>query len=187
MLEFCSSGFSCHEGEIANVSVAQMFFFPLRSFDRPDSYGNALQSECSINASATIIPSSGCIPRFLRRATVCDITFGNIVNNLLDMLHHEHIIFFHTTFCRDWISVSCFTMQFPGIGAVCMRASLHMCKVQRQSPLANQAEDGTAVSGSEEVSKGWGFAIEIAMGRVFKSEAGCKCCKRRVCEESCPS
>ena len=39
----------------------------------------------------------------------------------------------------------------------------------------------------EEVAEGWGLAIEIVMvGWVLEEEAGCKCWKCRVCEESCP-
>ena len=45
-------------------------------------------------------------------------------------------------FCRDWVSVSCFTGQLPGIGTVFILASLQMCKVQRQSPLASQGGGG---------------------------------------------
>ena len=46
--------------------------------------------------------------------------------------------FFLAPFCRDWVSVSCLTGQLPGIGTVFILASLQMCKVQRQSPLASQ-------------------------------------------------
>ena len=50
-----------------------------------------------------------------------------------------HMFFFSlASFFRDWVSVSCFTGQLPGIGTVFILASLQMCKVQRQSPLASQ-------------------------------------------------
>ena len=40
----------------------------------------------------------------------------------------------------------------------------------------------------EEVTEGWGIAIEIVMvGWIFEKEAGCKCRECCVGEESCPS
>ena len=61
-------------------------------------------------------------------------------------------------FFRDWVSVSCFTGQLPGIGTVFILASLQMCKVQRQSPLASQG--------------GWG-------GRRLESAGSGGSCARR--------
>ena len=66
--------------------------------------------------------------------------------------------FFLAPFFRDWVSVSCFTGQLPGIGTVFILASLQMCKVQRQSPLASQG--------------GWG-------GRRLESAGSGGSCARR--------
>ena len=82
--------------------------------------------------------------------------------------------------------MSCFTGQLPGIGTVSILASLQMCKVQRQSPLASQGGwGGEEVGGCwvrgelcKEVTEGGGFALEIVMGGwVFENEGGCKCCQ----------
>ena len=66
--------------------------------------------------------------------------------------------FFLAPFFLDWVSVSCFTGQLPGIGTVFILASLQMCKVQRQSPLASQG--------------GWG-------GRRLESAGSGGSCARR--------
>ena len=55
--------------------------------------------------------------------------------------------FFLAPFCRDWVSGSCFTGQLPGIGTVFILASLQVCKVQRQSPLASQGGWGGEAAG----------------------------------------
>ena len=81
--------------------------------------------------------------------------------------------------------MSCFTGQLPGIGTVFILASLQMCKVQRQSPLASQGGWGGEATGvcgvrgelCKEVTEGGGFAFEIVMGGwVFENEGGGKCC-----------
>ena len=78
---------------------------------------------------------------------------------ILNRLDSPMVFFFSLApFFRDWVSVSCFTGQLPGIGTVVILASLQMCKVQRQSPLASQG--------------GWG-------GRRLESAGSGGSCARR--------
>ena len=96
-------------------------------------------------------------------------------------------------------SRSCFTGQLPGIGTVFILASLQMCKSKRQSPNIKSTDESGWMGGEaagvcgvwwelcEEVTEGWGIAIEIMMvGWIFEKEAGCKCRECCVGEKSCP-
>ena len=75
-----------------------------------------------------------------------------------------------------------------------------MCKVQNASPNTKSTHESRRMGGEaagvcgvwwelcEEVTEGWGIAIEIMMvGWIFEKEAGCKCRECCVGEESCPS
>ena len=77
------------------------------------------------------------------------------------------IFFFLAPFCRDGVSVSCFTGQLPGIGTVFILASLQMCKVQSQSPLASHG--------------GWGGR------RLEAAGSGGSCARRSLKVGSSPS
>ena len=79
-------------------------------------------------------------------------------------------------FYRDWVSVSCFTGQLPGSGTVFILASLQMCKVQGQSPLASQGGWG----GRRLESAGSGGSCARRSLRV----GGCGCLTNMPCTAS---
>ena len=71
-----------------------------------------------------------------------------------------------------------------------------MCKVQKVKSTDESGWMGGEAAGvcgvwwelCEEVTEGWGIAIEIVVvGWIFEKEAGCKCRECCVGEESCPS